>query len=300
MKKVFLSMLAVAALAACSNDDNNVTDNDLVPIRLGAGVENVVTKAPTDGPINISDQFEAGVGGWETDATPEYKATTWYSTANVTASKDPVGINLTPGQNYNSSEDVETYIKAWHPAGEPTAEGTVTFTNTKGNMDVMIADAVHGNKSTIITDALNFEHLTTQLIFEVKEGVEGVEEGTTLTSIEVQNAQLPTGINLTNNTVTYAAANNLMVDYTAASLEIGDVQKVGKPMMIAPMDKLEIIVTTNKTTYPKTQVEIAAADKAKILAGNAYTITLTLGRTGIELKASVTDWIPASGSAVLQ
>ena len=302
MKKILLPVLAAALLAGCAKEENAGNANELVPIRLGAGVENTLSKAATDGPINLNDKFTAGIGGWESTTIPTYGTTTWYSTAEITASTTPQAVTLNPGQNYNSSETYYTYIKAWHPEGTPNASGIVTITdNTKGNRDVMIADAVSGNKENIITDNLNFKHLTSQLVFEVQAGINGVEEGTTLEYIEVQGAQLPTAIDLTDNSVEYATAAPLKVDYTANEIKISNsVATVGNPMMIAPMNELKVIVKTNKTTYDEATVTIDEATSNAIQAGYAYTITLTLGRTGITLKATVTDWIPATGSAELQ
>lgn len=304
MKKILLPVLAAALLAGCAKESDNTgnTENGLVPIRLGAGVENTLTKAATDGPIHLNDKFTAGIGGWESTTTPTYGTATWYSTANITASTTPQAVVLSPGQNYNSSETFNTYIKAWHPEGQPNASGIVTIAdNTTGNRDVMIADVVSGNKDNIITDNLNFKHLTSQLIFQVQEGITGVEDGTTLDYIEVQGAQLPTAIDLTDNSVDYTAAAPLKVNYTANSTEVtSKPATIGVPMMIAPMNELKVIVKTNNTTYDEATVQINGAESNAILAGHAYTITLTLGRTGITLKATVTDWIPATGSAELQ
>lgn len=165
----------------------------------------------------------------------------------------------------------------------------------------MIADAVSGNKENIITDNLEFKHLTSQLVFQVQAGATGVEDGTELEYIEVQGAQLPTAIDLTDNSVDYATAAPLKVNYTANDITVTSaLATVGEPMMIAPMSELKVIVKTNKTTYDEATVTIDEAASNAILEGHAYTITLTLGRTGITLKATVTDWIPATGSAELQ
>ena len=141
MKKVFLSMLAVAALAACSNDDNNVTDNDLVPIRLGAGVDiEVTSKAPVI-PGPSATQVVAGI--YRAD---EKVSTTLTFTPTSTS---PVEATLGTAWFYpNDGSTVNMY--AWHPNEEVPLEGEdVTFTTKDGTIDVMYATASGTKENTI-------------------------------------------------------------------------------------------------------------------------------------------------------
>ena len=313
MKKVFLSMLAVAALAACSNDDNNVTDNDLVPIRLGAGVENVVTKAP----INSGDAFAAGIAGWEAaqNAAVYTENPTWNTTIAVAKAVDPDEgssmVTWTAQQHYNNAADIYTYMKAWHPAG--TLSGTtVTFdgNNTDGTDDVLYLEkVVSGNKESA-TLTLPFVHKTAQLIFKVVKG-EGFATGTTINKIEVRDAETPKGINLATDALVYNAATTLAIPgieaTTGEAILAEDATTpanniVGEPVMIREGGELYINVLLKEDGDDKefTNTKVTIDGGTVLEVGKAYTITLTVGREGIMANATVEDWIPATGSAELQ
>lgn len=304
MKKILLPVLAAALLAGCAKESDNAgnTDNGLVPIRLGAGVS-VSTKAS----IETGNTFTAGIGGWESNSTPDYTqfgTGTWYSTANIIANPTtPQSVPLSPGRNYSSVDDVITYMKAWHPAGKPNATGLISFENTKGDVDVLLATAIQGSREDYENKVLAFTHQTAQLIFQVKSG-EGLAANTTLKSLQVVDAELPNGIQLgATDAVQYAApANKDIPDYTADSQVIGaELTTVGAPMMIKPGAELKILASTNNMDYDEITVSLNGGVGTQTLeAGKSYTISLTFGTESIELKATVEDWEEATGSAELQ
>ena len=313
MKKILLPVLAAALLAGCAKEENAGNANELVPIRLGAGVEAVATKAP----VNSGDQFTAGIAGWEAaqNAAAYTENPKWNTTITVDEAIDPENgsssVTWAITQHYNNAADIYTHMKAWHPAG--TLSGTtVTFeeNNTDGADDVLyLTDAVSGNKESS-TLTLPFEHKTTQLIFKVVQG-EGFAAGTTINKIEVVDAATPKGINLATDALEYNNAANLTIqgiDATAGEAILAPDaitpanNIVGEPVMIKEGSELYINVLLKEggddKEFTNTKVTIDGGGMLKV--GTAYTITLTVGREGIMAQATVKDWESATGSAELQ
>ena len=301
--QILLSFLAAGVLfSGCSkNESGDPSDGGRVPIRLGSGVA-TVSKAPvTDG-----TQFTAGIAGWENTSTETYAAaplwnTTIQTTANATTAQ---AVTWTAPQYYNADENMTTYMKAWHPAG--TLSGTsVTFPNTDGSVDALLAPVVSGTKLNKDGKVLAFAHQTAQINFKVKAGT-GLDATTKLRSIKIKSVQLPTGFNLTKeitaaDAVTYATAADLTVPgITADATTIsGTETSVGNPVMIKPItgNMFSIDVETNNATYTGKTVTVTGAN---IEAGTAYDVTLTFTQSTIELKATVTAWKSATGAADIE
>lgn len=312
MKKSFALLLGLAVLASCSNDDfeNNKNQNDeLVPIELGAGV-NVITRAPI---TSSSTNVIAGIAGWEKegDGDPNYsEAPTWGNTddkVNITIQGD--GSKVTWNDNkqkyYDPSETVTTYMKAWYPVGTIT-NSQVTFSNTNGDMDVLLAPVVSGNKANKTeSKTLKFQHMTSQIIFKVKRGT-GLASETKIKSIAISNAQLPIGFDLskdinTDGAVTYAQPTSFKIPGIDNTQEIlDDAVTAGVPVMIKPMgtNTFDIEVETDKNNYGAQTVNITKG--GPMAAGTAYEIELTFGQSGIELNATIANWEKGEGSAEIQ
>ncbi len=313
MKKIILSMLALAALAGCSKSEEdsqggNGGPEGLVPIRLGSGVA-MVTKAP----VTDATSFTAGIAGWENTATEDFSGNpTWNTTIQTVpptpaepegddAGAQEMDVTWTAQKYYNADEGTTTYMKAWYPAG--TLSGTtVIFENTEASVDVLLAPVVSGTKLT--KDApdkvLAFAHQTAQINFKVQAG-DGLAENTTLRSITIRDAQLPTGFDLTKeiaDAVTYAEAADLAVPgITADDITIGETaEAAGSPVMIKPITgkTFSIDVVTSGATYSNQTVTVTSEN---IEAGTAYDVTLTFGQGGIKLKATVAPWKSETGSA---
>lgn len=299
--QILLSFLAAGVLfSGCSkNESGDPSDGGRVPIRLGSGVA-TVSKAPvTDG-----TQFTAGIAGWENTATETYAAaplwnTTIATTANATTAQ---AVTWTKQYYYNADEGTTTYMKAWYPAG--TLSGTsVTFPNTDGSVDALLAPVVSGTKLNKDGKVLAFAHQTAQINFKVKAGT-GLDATTKLRSIKIKSVQLPTGFDLKKTgaaAVTYATAADLTVpDITSDATTItATAASVGSPVMVKPItgNTFSIDVETNNATYTGKTVTVTGAN---IEAGTAYDVTLTFTQSSIELKATVTAWKSATGAADIE
>lgn len=313
MKRTFTLLLGLAVLAGCSKEETGNVDNGaLVPIELGAGV-NVVSRAV----IATNDAVTgAGIAGWDVVAVDDQPGTvnysapaTWNTTISTTANTSPAAVTWTEQKYYHPEATTVTYLKAWYPGGTFDAtSNTVTFTNTNGDQDVLLAPAISGSKSNKITSStpLAFQHMTSQIKFSVKKGA-GLAEGTKIESITIKNAQLPTGFDLTkeineDGAVTYDDAADLTVPNINGTQEINNTNAgdpVGDAVMIKPMSSktFTVDIKTNNTTYTNQTVMVTTD---AVQAGYAYDITLTFGQAGIELTATVAEWQTASGSAEIQ
>lgn len=300
--QILLSFLAAGVLlAGCSkNEESSLpVNNDPTPIVLGTSVD-----ASTKVPVVNGTSVSAGIAGWENTSTETYANgplwnTTIQTTANATTAQ---AVTWTAPQYYNADENMTTYMKAWHPAG--TLSGTsVTFTNTDGSVDALLAPVVSGTKNNKNGKVLAFAHQTAQINFKVKAG-EGLDPTTKLRSIKIKSVQLPTGFDLKKTgaaAVTYATAADLTVPgITSDATTIAtSAASVGSPVMIKPIsgNTFSIDVETSNATYSGKTVTVTGTN---ILAGTAYDVTLTFTQSSIELKATVTAWQNATGSANLE
>ena len=299
--RILLSFLAAGLLlSGCSkNESGDPSDGGRVPIRLGSGVA-MVSKTP----VNNGTEFTAGIAGWENTSSETYAAaplwnTTIATTANATTAQT---VTWTKQYYYNADENTTTYMKAWYPVG--TLSGTsVTFPNTDGSVDALLAPVVSGTKNNKDGKVLAFAHQTAQINFKVKAG-EGLDPTTKLRSIKIKSVQLPTGFDLTKTgaaAVTYATAADLTVPgITADAVTIAEAEaSVGNPVMVKPITgaTFTVDVVTNKATYTDQTVTVTGTN---ILAGTAYDVTLTFTQSKIELKATVTAWKSATGAADIE
>lgn len=302
MKSCFFSAVAIALLASCSGSEvDEVIDNGQpVAINLSAGVQTAT--AVSRAPITSGSKFTATVLGWETaDATPPTYTSEakWNSTAEeITASSTAADITLTPPQYYQSN-GFKTYMKAISPVGTATTS-TYTFTAplTDGSVDVLVADAVSGDKVTSV-GALAFKHALTQFNFEVKKG-EGLGDDVTVTSIQLNGVQLPTGVDLSNNSLKLGAATNISA-LTGGTTVIGAsaAPAGGNPVMVAPIAaaNLTLDIVTSAGTFDGVKVTTTGGD---FMAGTSYTITLTFQKKKIDTTASVAEWVVGTGSGTVE
>lgn len=300
--RILLSMLAGGVLlAGCSkNEESNLlVQDDPTPIVLGTSVD-----ASTKTPVSDGSEITCGIAGWENNSTESYStAPTWNTTIATTANAaTSQTVSWTEQYYYNADEGTTTYMKAWYPAG--TLSGTtVTFTNTDGSVDALVAPVVSGTKNNKDGKVVAFSHQTAQINFKVKAG-EGLDATTKLRSIKIKSVQLPTGFDLTQtaaSAVTYATSSDLTVPgiTSDATTITAEATAVGDAVMIKPIEgkTFTIDVETSKATYTDQTVTVTSDN---VEAGTAYDVTLTFTQIGIELTATVTAWKTATGSGEIK
>lgn len=294
-------MLALAALVGCSKSENETgnsgEEGNSTPIVLSAGIPTATVTPGSRAVVETNTAFTAGVAGWETSEAVAYgNDTTWYTTANITASTTAHTVTLVAPQVYNANDGIKTYMKAWYPAGTPAA-GKVTFNNTDGTVDAMLAGEVVGSKSDNQDKVLNFAHKTTQLKFAVVADA-SLAGGTTINKISVLDAELPIGFDLIANTVTYAAAATLDVPGIPEDKEISTMATViGQPVMIKPMTGNNVSLKIETSTATFDNVTATIDGDTNFVEGKAYTITLTFKQQSLSLSATVAEWTTGTGSA---
>lgn len=308
--RILLSLLAAGVLlAGCSKSENEggefPGDGQSVAIRLSSGIGDAA-RAASKAPVTADAPATVQIEGWEsnTGAAGYTAATsTWQSTAAVTVGETANAITLSPVQFYNADEKIKTYIKGWYPQ-VASANGTVTFTNTDGTVDVLYAAEVSGDKKAEVSQPLVFNHKSAQLVFKVVKG-EGLKEGTKIKTIKVKNTAIPTSLTLSTNTVNYTAKSELTVPNITVK-EIGTAAAVaGDPLMVKPVNdnttvKLYIETTTDGTTVAAKydDVPLTTSD-GKLTEGSAYTVTLTFKQVGVSLEANITPWTAATGEGTV-
>lgn len=323
-----IAALFASGLASCSNEGDapdvpgGKTDG-AVAICLGSKVKtnlNVITRADgvsNEGPIdNTTGSITFGIAGWERLQTGEYNATPtemetydqgalWATTASCAVhDTEKKSVIWTEQKYYNADENKKTFMKAWYPAGTINEDkSSVSFENTTGKIDALWATPIYADKWDKNDKNLNFAHKTAQIKFKVQKG-EGLEAGTKLKSITLQDVNVPVGFDLkavTESEVKYSNVVNLKVpDYTEGSTTITDYATspspfIGSPVMIKPITnkKFKVTVETDKAIFRDMEVTV---NTDNIQAGTAYTILLTFKQEEIVLTATVAQWTNQDGN----
>ena len=297
MKNYFYSALAMIVLAGCAGSEiDEVVDNGQpVAIALKAGVQttSVVSRAPITG----SATFKPTIMGWNVATEPGAVAPDWATTTNEEIAGDAtnVGITLLAPQYYQA-DGSKTYMKAFYAEGATINANAwkYDFTNTDGQKDVLMAAAISGDKNTAAS-GFAFTHPLMQLKFKLVAG-DGFPDDVKVTSMTIKGAQLPIGVDMSDNTVTYAAAAALAVP-GAADSPISTQPTAGNPVMGKPFTgkTFTMEIVTSEKTYPNVTVTLDDA----IGAGVAYTVTLTF-KEKISATASVSEWTDGTGSGTVE
>lgn len=293
-------LLCAALFASCSKSVETVDDG--LAIRLNAGMRATVNSRAA---VNNGDTFVAAVAGWETKETNNNYATEakWSTEATITASEAAANVQFKKAAFYNGDKVTKTFMKAWSPAGTLAVDGTVTFTSN-GSEDVMLAPEVHGSAIDKGVKNLAFAHMLTQIKFLVVGDETFITNNTRVKSITVKEAQLPTGLNLNNNAVTYAAATPLAIPDINAQLLADREVPAGSCVMIMPFSgktfKVDVVTNDGTTDTPHSDIVITIDKDENFVAGRAYTISLSFGAPGINGTASVTPWSTGTGSGTVE
>lgn len=301
MKKLLLSMLAMAAMVSCTNEivDNGkeVGNGEPAEIRLSAGVLGVETKAV----ISDGATFTPSIVGWEGTGVPVDKtAPTWITETNAAIiAGTSVSMPFKEKQYYNPDGTTKTFIRAYHPKGIPT-DGSVTFVNTNGDVDVMLTEVKDAGAKPISTPtatSLIFSHQLTQLQFKVV-GDASLASGTTLTSIAF-NATIPTGFNIITGALAGSEASFSIKNITANMSISSASENAGDLVMIKPFSSttFNITVVTSAGTFSNVPVTLSETDAN---GGKSYTITLTFKQKEISATGTVTAWKAKDGAATVE
>lgn len=281
MKKLFFPVLALLALsmASCSNENEPANGSDeLVEVKLNASVFNVATKAI----VNKGDAFDAQVFKSETTGT--------YSDAGqgVTFATDGT-TTLTSAWYYPVDADKSLYLMGYSPktgTGIVNTSGTVTFT-IDGDMDVMVAAEVSGNRDTQVGE-MAFAHQLSQIQFEVAKSANVTETDMTITSITVKDVSPEVKL-VMPATVTYeGTAKDLTVKGTSPSAALTATAVECGYIMVPPAATYTVDIVTNKGTFSDVTINPSTGEFVK---ASAHVITLTFDAQEASVTGSVGEWI---------
>lgn len=311
-KKINIGVAAFLLSAGCCMEITSCTSVDSLEesheeILLSSGVPQIDAgvESRTRAVLEADAEFTAGIGGWEATGNSSYAFNaTWQTRFRAKANPEIADVVLETRQLYNSSSSVKTYMKAWYPDGT-LSNGTVDFSlcpeyRGDGTLDPLLAREISGSKADRDNKTLHFEHLSTQLLFIVKEG-EGLAPDTRIEKIEIRDAEVPRGVDLTAD-ILVSDRKILEVPGIDGTTVIGTTaagDAAGVPVMLkAPAgNTLTLRVTTSTAVFDNVTVTID--DDAAFLPGKAYEITLTFNQRGLEIGALVTEWNRGTGAGTV-
>ena len=289
-KHLFYIAAAALMLAACSNDERDIQNNDDI-IKLSANIATPVTRATaTDALQNtqFNNSTAIHVDVYETGGSaPMTNGSGTYTTTNTTGALSGSLYYPTNGNNID--------IEAYYPS-------TVTYSTTSFNVladqssaanycssDLMYATKLT-NKAKGTTHGLTFNHALSKIIVNITNG-SGVTAGditSNVSAVKINNTKLTATIAKGVVSAATGSATDITITGTTNTSNIG---------IIVPQTVVNgsafITVTYNSNDYAYT----LTADKT-FEAGKVYTYALTLTAQGISLSSTtITDWIPDTGDS---
>lgn len=313
MKKLILSMAAVAALASCSNDESNVApelDAKGTPIAVTAGIETSVdTKAPVTGTAfadGASDLFRLVAYKNATQTVPSDFSTAYFNNSG----KGDVNVNSKQGTDLNYQllpdpaqyypvEGEYLYFYAFAPGGEdvwtftPNATAPTAKITINGTQDIMWAKDETGIKKATSgvqsQPALNFAHKLMQVTFKAQadESFKGTDNVTKLT---INGVGTSVTLNVKEGTITSYGNENLVAytNTTGVAIET-DPKVIVAGVMFKPTQNFTITVETESgVKYENVAIDLGDAQSDK--AGYSYVVTLNFKQTMIVPTATITAW----------
>ena len=326
-----LSVLVPTILAGCSAGDgtDSLPETQKVEIRLGGNVSAVqqqVRSAVSEGQYLTAMLIGREGTNLKTAAQAWTASGSFY--AHATTEQE---VSIAPKQYYNDTEETHTYILGVYPSG--TLQGDkVIFTRSDGVQDVMLsgwtdAGTKAGNKPTETLETaftadnahtLTFDHQTAQVYFVAQAGTneegELFSEPTYLESITLRNAQVPSEVNLTVPSVTFAAPADLSIPGIPSVGLTDRPTPCGSPVMVNESAQLVVDIVLNTGGSPILFNGITLKDEANPKAnlvtaiGKRHKVTLTFtapdtdpeGAVRVNATATVNDWMDGnSGSIIL-
>lgn len=304
-KTIFLAAIAAVAMVGCVKENTNLNSGD-VPVSLTGSAMGIESRAV----VNPNDAFTAQVIA-RTSAGANNVYTNPLFTQSVNFAASAAATTVT-GQYYPAN-DALLYFKGYSPAVAPDS-GIATFTDITGQEDIMLSDEVSGKKTSVTAPNLTFGHLLTQINIKiVAENPAAITAWGNVTSIDVLDQYNGFTLDVTSGTFTpTGSANNSFAVATAATnIALPDASapvsavavSYGRPVMFFPMAALGttplnlLVKTTNHTAGQLVTLNTVTGGTA-LVAGTAYTVTLTFKATEIKLSGTVTDWTPGTDTPV--
>ena len=306
MKKLIVSVLAIASMVACMNEET-VRVKDGNPIAFeNTYVQNATRANDPSTTTNNIQQFSVWAYMNAVDGVV-------FDDETVSRSGDDWTYNeiqyWLPGNNYyfaafaGDRSDIETLPKKMDENGL----GEVKFTNVNGTNDILYAEAVVENaKADQEPVALTFKHLLSKVKFTFKNGFQNDNNFVVVKNITMDVAETAyIDLSDKNNEIVWTNLEG------TKTLEFGNVEKtsIGEPAS-SENERLTIPAAADYEYLIKFDVEVyngsvSGLEKPmevklsglELLPGRAYNLMATINQENlnlnkIEFTATVEEWIP--------
>ena len=290
MKKLILSILAIAAMTSCTkSSDEEIDPNAPVEIRFGAGIDMLSRAAiTTDGSghptSNITGmQILRGTDG----ADPAFNTITSVTTT-ADLKTDGTFENITTPQYNKSTTESANFIAYW-PQGL-LASGIVNFTIT-GEEDIIVAPAVTTTYSnTPSTVNFQFAHKLAQL--QLKVIAQNESASAFYGALESAKINVPSKLDMTikadGSTELAANADPINIDLDFGPITYSTTEtSASKNFIILPVAPTTINLKFANITDAK---DYDIKDLA-LLPGKITTLTITVNATEVNFSSTITEWI---------
>ena len=324
MKKLILSLAAVAALASCATNENETPvlgNDDPVEIKVGYASLEATTKTPFEGTISGTNKLVAKVMASKVSGN--------YTTANLlTNGVIEFLTNETKAYGFNTPvyypDNNPVYLIGMYPTdefGSWTVDAMTATRKIDGKSDIMFATEQQTTKATNGEAVLTFNHLLTKLDISIKaDGEEDQEawKGQSITKIELLKAGDATpssqvAVTIADGTTNFTTGTDAVTpcytyvngEYKDAAYTTGTAVPTTTEQQIAyvicePIDPdgtadYTLQLTIGGQTY---DVEVGCANHASLTSGTAgyeIDVLITFHGTAITAMAKVTPW--ADGGA---
>lgn len=312
MKKLMLSMLAMAAMVSCTNeiespDQPKVNQNEPVPIEFGQSIS-LYTKAPVTGDklmnttIGIWAQKHSGTAAWATDNFMDNTSLT------VDGSGDITYTTASEEAYYSFENDAKYNFYAYTPFADKNTNGLevtqagagtapnlkVTLDPAKGaQTDIMYADRATLDNKVKSSDpiALSFKHALAQVKFKIQKEAT-LTDAMTISDIKI-TANTTATMNIANGTFSDQATPGNFIALVGGNVTVpakadgsdGNATDVGEAVMLFPEalgeNAVSFTINTKEYTFKPT---------ATLNAGTTTTITVTVTATGVSFTQSIVTW----------
>ena len=302
MKKLFISVLALAGLAACYNENVVSESSSLAPITFGDVFVEKATRADDpstttntingfyvwavmdrqDGTVFADEYIYKSGDAWTYDQTATWAPGHTYYFAALAAERDEDATEFT-----NLDIDFASDIDGMTPAGL----GTIAFTNTDGTDDILYAEYEYttDNPMNSAPEAVKFQfhHLLSKIKFTFINGFENENDTVVVTNVKIEVPEVGT-IDLTQDSYTWAAGTEKL------ALEMGNVnggEKIGINQSISTNERFTIPASAGMTYKVTFDVETFAGSVSRTKAtktielkgyefgvGNAYNLVATINK----------------------
>lgn len=317
IKRTFITLLAVAALASCSKSETEPANppqpgtpqESQVAITLSAGIDATSeTKAAVSGtafPENTTNVFR--LTAYAGTAAPSADWSTAYFADQQVNSGAASALSLHDMKYYPADGTQKLYFYAYAPAATSLTAGSgstapvANYTLT-GQEDIMAAQEITGIAKAATGEqpqpALAFTHKLMQVRFKLVKDA-SFETGKKVTEIKIKEVKNSAKLNVSTGALTFNATTaNLSLPITAGTND--EITAAGTTMdgclMLEPAATVKVSVTAGGITYDNVTATLSGTNAGQ--AGVSHLVTLTFKRNSIVPTASITNWTDAGSTNV--